>query len=184
VLLYPAYKAGLAQHLLVNNKKVPEMKSVKNILVVDDDQDVREFLISLLTELNYHVLAAASAEEAIEKYNAFGADIVISDMVMGAMGGLELLDRLYAIDEDIAFLLITGYPSIDTAVKAIKKGAYDYITKPFNIEEMKIRIEKALQTQDMKKRLKKTRGFVLGLLFSIPVWICLGIMAALFFYRN
>ena len=160
------------------------MKSVKSILVVDDDKDIREFLISFLTDLNYKVIEASSAEEAIEKFNALGADLVISDMVMGEMGGLDLLDKLYAIDEEIAFLLITGYPSIDTAVKAIKKGAFDYITKPFNIADMQIRIEKALETQEMKRRLKKTRGLIVGLVFSIPVWIILGIVAALFFYRK
>lgn len=160
------------------------MKSIKSILVVDDDKDVREFLISFLTDLNYRTIEASSGEEAIEKFNTLGADLVISDMVMGEMGGLELLDKLYVIDEEIAFLLITGYPSIDTAVKAIKKGAFDYITKPFNIEDMQIRIEKALQTQEMKRRLKKTKGLIVGLVFSIPVWIILGIIAALFFYRK
>jgi DNA-binding NtrC family response regulator len=160
------------------------MKDYKKILVVDDDKNILQFFKNFLTDQNYEVLTAANGNEALQTYVASGPDLVISDMVMEGMNGIELFDKLQVFDQEIMFLLLTGYPSIDTAVQAIKKGVYDYITKPFNIDDLRIRIERALEMQSLKRRLKKKRGIIFGLLFSIPIWIFFGFVLTLIFYKH
>lgn len=97
---------------------------------------------------------------------------------MPNIDGLELLRKVREKDRDVVFLMITGYPSIETAVEAIKKGAYDYITKPFHMEDVKIRIERSFEKKNLRDRLSTIQGFVWALLFSIPVWLILGIILA------
>ncbi|MEI6127107.1 MAG: response regulator [Pseudomonadota bacterium] len=160
------------------------MKDYKKILVVDDDKSILLFFENFLTAQNYEVLTASDGNEALQKYSESGADLVISDMIMEGMTGIELFDKLQTFDQEIMFLLLTGYPSIDTAVQSIKKGVYDYITKPFNIDDLKMRIERALEMQSLKRRLKKTRGLIFGLMFSIPLWLFLGFVLTLFFYKK
>jgi DNA-binding NtrC family response regulator len=77
--------------------------------------------------------------------------------------------------------MLTGHPSIDTAVEAINRGADDYITKPFHLEDVKLRIAKALEKQSLKGRLKTAQGLAWGLMLSIPLWLLLGIILVILF---
>lgn len=72
--------------------------------------------------------------------------------------------------------MMTGYPSVETAIEAIKKGAYDYITKPLNLEDVRIKLERALRSKDIERSLKKVTGVLWGLIVSIPIWLILGIV--------
>jgi DNA-binding NtrC family response regulator len=103
---------------------------------------------------------------------------VITDLNLTGMTGLELLSRIVAEDPTVAVILITGYPSIKSSIEVIKKGARDYITKPFDIDEIKVKIERALLEQNLQGRLKNARGMVLALIISIPVWFVLGVILA------
>ena len=154
------------------------MKRLGNVMVVDDEENIRKVLSDYLSELGYSVIAANDGTDALEKFKPGAFDLIISDLLMPNIDGLELLKRIRDQDKDVIFLMITGYPSIETAVEAIKKGAYDYITKPFHMEDVKIRIERAFEKKNLKERLSTVQGFVWALLFSIPIWLILGIILA------
>jgi DNA-binding NtrC family response regulator len=150
--------------------------SGKHILVVDDDKGMRELLGEYLREFGYAVTLAENGREALGLYSRGAFDLVVSDLMMKPVGGMELLGELIKADPDVIFMMITGYPSIDTAMEAIKKGAKDYISKPFNADEIKLKIERVLLETSLKGRLKKSQGLVWALVISIPVWLVLGII--------
>ncbi len=154
------------------------MKKLGNVMVVDDEENIREVLSNYLTNLGYFVVTAKDGTDALDKFRSRSFDLIISDLLMPNIDGLELLKRIREQDKDVIFLMITGYPSIETAVEAIKQGAYDYITKPFHMEDVKIRIERAFEKKNLKERLSTVQGFVWALLFSIPIWLILGIILA------
>lgn len=154
------------------------MKKIGRVMVVDDEENIRDVLSSYLTTLGYDVVTAQDGEDALKKFGRGGFDLIISDLLMPTIDGLELLKKVREEDKDVIFLMITGYPSIETAVEAIKKGAYDYITKPFHMEDVKIRIERAFEKKNLKERLSTIQGFAWALLFSIPIWLILGIILA------
>ena len=154
------------------------MKKLGRVMVVDDEENIREVLSNYLESMNYEVDTTEDGQEALNKYQKGDFDLIISDLLMPNIDGLELLKRIREIDKDVIFLMITGYPSIETAVDAIKKGAYDYITKPFHMEDVKLRIERAFEKRSLKERLKTVQGLMWALLFSIPLWLVLGIILA------
>ena len=120
-----------------------------NILVVDDDYDMLELIQRQLKDQNFHSFKAPSAIEAINilKYNA--VDLVITDLQMPGIGGMELIKYCEEHFPDIAKLVITGYPSVDGALKAMKSGAVDYLVKPFTAEELRNSVEKSLPKRSL-----------------------------------
>ena len=151
------------------------------VLVVDDEQLVRDLLVSYLNSLGFVVETAQDGLEGLEKYTEGEFDLVITDLSMPNMDGIELVKELREADDEAVVLIITGYPTIGTAVEAIKHGAADYLTKPFTLDEVKIRIDKAIGAKLLKGRLKSAQGLAWGLLFSIPLWLVIGIVLALIF---
>ena len=154
------------------------MSNLRRILVVDDEEDVRETLSNVLKSLSYEPYTAASGPEALEIIKNTSIDVVLSDLYMPEMDGIELLKRIRTIDPKMVFLMITAHPTIETAVEAIKKGAYDYLTKPFHIEEVRLKINRALEKKGMAHSLKTANGIIWALLISIPIWLVLGIVLA------
>lgn len=116
------------------------------ILVVDDELSMREFLTILLEKEGYATLAAANARSALDLVRGKKIDLVVSDIRMPGMGGLMLLDEVKKIDNTMPFIMITAYASPEDAVQAMKGGAYDYITKPFKVDEIKAIISGALSS--------------------------------------
>ncbi|MEC4680466.1 MAG: response regulator [Nitrospirota bacterium] len=154
----------------------------ERILVVDDDDGVRDALSEFLRSLGYVVVPVANGEEALTEFGKNAFDVVMADLIMPNMDGMELLQRIREIkNQEVIFLMITGHPSINTAVEAINRGADDYITKPFHLEDVKLRISKALEKQALKGRLKTAQGLAWGLMLSIPLWLLLGIILVILF---
>lgn len=130
----------------------------RKILIVDDETSMREFLAILLGREGYAVVTAADAESALTLLAERSFDLIISDVKMPGLGGIALLERAKRSWPDTAVLMITAYSTAEDAVEAMKLGAYDYIAKPFKVEELKILVRNALEKLDLKKenvRLRK-----------------------------
>jgi DNA-binding NtrC family response regulator len=118
----------------------------KKILIVDDDEYFRESIKETLKRKNYTVECAENGNSALDLFQRDNFDMVVSDMKMPGMTGIELLEKIKRHDPDIPFLMITAYGAIDNAVEAIKKGAYDFIQKSPNlVEELELHVERILQ---------------------------------------
>ncbi len=126
------------------------MVDTEKILVVDDELSMREFLEIMLTKEGYRVQTAADGKKAIALAEREVFDLAIIDIRMPKMDGIETLIRLKEISPETVTLMITAYASTDTAIRAMKQGAYDYITKPFKIEEIKMTIQKALEKKSLE----------------------------------
>ncbi len=154
------------------------MGSVGRVLIVDDEEDIRNILAEYMERLNFEVETAIDGQDALNKFTRKCFDLVLSDLIMPNIDGLELLKKIKKIDEDVIFIMITGYPTIQTAIETIKQGAYDYITKPFHVDDVRLRINRAFESKLLHERLKNIRGIVWALLLSIPVWLLFGIILA------
>ncbi len=122
-------------------------KRKRSILVVDDDGNVRDVVRDTLSFAGFHVDIARDGLEAIEKVRQRGFDLVLSDLMMPRMGGIDLLKETKQFQPDINVIIMTGYGSIETAVEAMKHGATDFITKPANSGELLVRVSRALKVK-------------------------------------
>ena len=138
------------------------MKEPKGrILVVDDEQEMRSLLEDYLTQEGYECIGSPSAFEALKLLSSGGnlsaesdrgnLDLIISDIKMPQVDGLEFAERLQSLRPEIPVILITAFGSIETAIEAIKKGAFDYIVKPFKLAEMGINVSRAMEHRKLKR---------------------------------
>jgi two-component system response regulator AtoC len=130
------------------------------ILVIDDEKLIRWTLEQHLVKDGYEVITADSAEKGLEMINDESPDLVLLDNRLPEMTGLELLEKLNAAGRGLMVIMITAYGLVETAVKAMKLGAYDYISKPFNLEEITFVIRKALEAGALRSQVKQLRGKV------------------------
>ena len=141
-------------------------------------KNIVTIISKMLEKWGYNPVQATSGDEALEKINTIPIDMVITDLMMPKMDGITLIGKIMEINPSIITIVLTGFPSIDTAVQAVKAGAYDYMSKPVQSEELKIKIERCLE----RKRLIKSKSFLKGLnwalIFTIPFWLILGIILA------
>ncbi len=120
------------------------------ILVVDDEESIREFLEIMLRKEGYEVTCAEDGAKALEILKKKSFDMVVSDLQMPQITGLQLLEQVKNIYPDVIFMMITAFGTAETAVEAMKLGAYDYITKPFKIDEVRINIANALRSLNLE----------------------------------
>ena len=118
------------------------------ILIVDDELSMREFLAILLEKEGFQALTAEDGESALKKIKSNKIDLLISDIRMPGIGGLSLLEKTKVIDSSIPVIMMTAYASPEDAVNAMKNGAYDYITKPFKVDEIRRVISSALTANE------------------------------------
>ncbi|MBW2038833.1 MAG: sigma-54-dependent Fis family transcriptional regulator [Deltaproteobacteria bacterium] len=133
------------------------MKREVKILVVDDEEIVRSSLLDWLQEDGYQVEAAEDGFKALEKIKEKTWDIALVDLKMPKMDGLELMKKIKEIQPQVQVIIITAYATVHTAVQAIKTGAYDYLVKPFNPEEISLLIKRLIESQKLIKEISYLR---------------------------
>jgi two-component system nitrogen regulation response regulator GlnG len=128
------------------------------ILIADDDESMRWVLAKTFGSPKYETDTVASAEETLEKLSKSRYDALLMDIRMPGMSGLEALAQARLVQPDIAVIIITAYGTMTTAIEAMKSGAYDYVTKPFNVEELELIVQKALRAQELARENKELRA--------------------------
>jgi len=150
---------GAAQETLAKDQPQPDVleasQSKPRILVIDDEAGLRQMLTYSLGLRGYEVITAANGEEGVEQAKKTPFDVVVSDLTMPKMGGLDALALLKDTDPKLEVIIATGYATIESAIQCMKRGAYDYIMKPFQIEDLCRLVERALEKRRLNKRVDK-----------------------------
>jgi len=120
------------------------------VLIVDDETDLREICREALEELGYEVSTAGSGDEALRLMESAAFDILLSDIKMPGMTGIELLKRARETNAQVDVILMTGYATVDSAIEALRLGAADYMTKPFAIDELAARVESVAERKELR----------------------------------
>ena len=131
-----------------------------DVLVVDDEADIRDLVAGILTDEGYDVRTANDSESALAAIRARKPALLILDIWMagGGMDGLELLDMVKGLDPDLPVIMISGHGNIETAVSAIKRGAYEFLEKPFKSDRLILVVERALETTNLRRENRRLRA--------------------------
>lgn len=121
-----------------------------NILVIDDEAAQRDVLTGYLKKKNYNVFSASSGKDGIEIAKTHPVDIILSDYKMPGLNGVEVLEQVRKINPEISFVIVTAYGTVENAVKAIRLGAFDYISKPVDLDELDLMIERIIEHKNLK----------------------------------
>jgi len=149
------------------------------ILVVDDQQQVADTVVEIMSRAGYSATAAYGGMEAVKRFQEGDYQLVITDLKMPEVNGMDLLKTIKGIDAKVPVIVVTGYGTVKKAVEAIKIGAYDFIEKPVDRDKLELIVERALERYDLSKQLSVFKGLTLALLISIPFWLILGIVLVL-----
>ena len=126
---------------------------MKSILIVDDEENIRETLKDVLEDEGYAVFIAENGKVALSILNTNVVDVVLLDLWLPEIGGMDVLKMMRELNGDIPVIIISGHGTIDTAVKATKEGAFDFIEKPLSIEHILNVIDHAIKINDLKELL-------------------------------
>src|SRR5256712_4879195 len=125
------------------------MSDPATLLIADDDPGLRQSLERTLTREGYRVILASDGNAALERLQAGGVDLVLTDLKMPGLSGIELLRAVKAIASEVDVILLTAFGTVEEAVKAMKEGAYDFLTKPFQRAQLLRLIRQALERRDL-----------------------------------
>jgi len=143
------------------------MDNITKILVVDDEKVIRDGCRRVLADNNYQVLIAENGREAMNALEKEQVDIVLLDLKMPVMGGEEVLEQANKTYPDIPVIIITGHGTIDTAVECMKNGAYDFITKPFQIDQFIMTIKRASEKRSLEKKARQFEEEIIKNLYDL-----------------
>ncbi len=146
----------------VQSDPATHLRAQTTVLVVEDDDAMRDVLQEELSDTGYRVVVAPAARAAIDRVRVDPVDVVITDLRMPDLDGFDLIRDIRATKNAPPIIMITAFGSIETAIKAVKLGAYDYITKPFEIEELLLVIDKALSEQALRRKVERLQREVEG----------------------
>ena len=144
----------------------------KRVLLIDDEARVRASLKTVL-EPTYETIQAADAQEGLELFRKEAPHLVLLDVILPGTDGLSVLQTLRAEDRTAPVIMLTGTKSVKTAVDAMKFGAADYLSKPFDVDELRIVVERALTDQELQREVKQLRAQVVRL-YAFHNFICNG----------
>ena len=135
------------------------------ILIVDDEADMRDNCARILTRLGYECVNAENGKVALDEFERQRPDLVLTDLKMPEMDGMALMARLHEIDPDLPVVMITGFASIESAVAAVREGAFDYLPKSFSVDQLRVAVERALrhrglqvENRNLRQQLQQTLG--------------------------
>ena len=159
--------------LSAHNPVQMEAANFLNLLIVDDERAIREVCREVAQSLGFNTAVADSAEHAYRLLDTQNIDVVLLDLKLPGAGGLEALHQIGTRKPDAVIVVVTGYGTVQSAVQAMKNGAYDYVTKPFSMEELRLLLERVsghlkLKTENRTLREKKTS----------PSWVSAASLAA------
>ena len=144
------------------------------ILVVDDEPSVVDVFSQYLTGAGYRVQSAANGKEALDVFKKDQFQLVITDIEMPEIDGMALIDRIKAVNKDVVVIVVTGYGTIERAVEAIKKGAYDFLEKPLSFKALDMVVNRALERYFIYKKLRMFRTLFFMLVTVLPVVLLTG----------
>lgn len=130
---------------------------MERILIVDDEAFIRENLERILEEDGYHPYSTDNGDDAVKEVSEADVDLVLLDLNLGAQSGLDVLRAMREIDPGLLVIIITGYGTVESAVEALKLGAYDYIKKPFKADAIRLIVRLALETQNLRREVRQLR---------------------------
>jgi len=134
--------------------------SQEKILVVDDELFIRELLFEFLTREDYEVVLADCGEKAVELIKSQPVEVALIDLKMPGIDGIETLKKIKEVDPNTPSIIMTGYPTLESSIEALRSGAYDYVMKPFKLNELRSSLEKALHESKLKKEIGELKNRV------------------------
>ena len=133
---------------------------MNKILVIDDEATIRKFFVRFLTREKYKISTASNGEKGIEISKKENPDLIILDLKMPGIDGIETLKRIKKLNQRVIIIVLTAYGTMETAGEAMKLGAYDFISKPFDIARIRVSLKKALEMQRLSEEVAKLRSKV------------------------
>lgn len=135
----------------------------RRVLVVDDEVFVRDLLEDFFGKLNFTVVTASDGPSGIAAFRNTPFNVVLVDLKMPGMSGTETLQEIRGIRPSVPVIIMTGYPTIDSSIEALRLGAYDYIIKPFKLQELRELVERAIKEQELHDEIDTLRGRIAGI---------------------
>ncbi len=141
---------------------MPKPLSSVRVLVVDDDKAICEYMETFLSKDGFEVKTLNDPSGAPEEVKSGGYHLVVLDLMMPKMDGLQVLERIRKVDNDVAVVIFTGYPSLETAVQSMKLDAVDYLKKPFNPEEFRVVVDRVMRKKGLLRSPEENLHRVIG----------------------
>ena len=152
------------------------MKADYQILVVDDDESIRRMLALVLTREGFQTITAKDGQEGLALFRSHSPDIVLMDIRMPGLSGIEAMSAMLALRPGAAVILMTAYADLETAVQAIKNGVFDFVIKPFDLAEIGLLVNRAWQMREMKREIGLlqvlARMLGAGMVCRVPLHRC------------
>ena len=152
---------------------------MSRILFVDDDVSMQAAVSKVILSLGHEIDVASDGIEGLSKFEENDYDIVVTDIRMPKLDGKDFLKKVKNLDKNAVIVVLTAYGSVTSAVELLKLGAYDYLEKPINFEELEMALNRALEKKQIESQLNFFKGVLLTIIISIPLWLILGIILAL-----